>query len=198
MMSLEQQLQPTEKTHRTVFVIYGMGGMGKTQLAVQYARKHSVHYSAIIWVNGNSRGELHQSLLSFVSRIPSEQLPNDVVRVLHTNSQELSDEESISDIKDQMIQEAMRTWLSQKGNVNWLMIMDNVDTEKDYPDSAELAFSRILDAFPYGDNGSIIITTRLVQLKTMFARGMKLAKMSDADAKAMLQQKLNVEGKKAI
>lgn len=36
------------------FALYGMGGVGKTQLALQYANRHRKDYSAILWVASDS------------------------------------------------------------------------------------------------------------------------------------------------
>lgn len=193
---MEQELQPlqTETKRRTVFVVYGMGGMGKTQLAVQYARVHRAHYSAVIWVNGNSKAQLLESLLSFISRIPTEQIPLSLAAALRPNAQELSDDESVASVKYEVVEREFQRWLSQAGNSRWLMIVDNVDTEKEHPFSVELAFPRVLQMLPPGDNGSIIITTRLVELKAKFQRGIKLTQMNNTDAKAILQQKLSESG----
>lgn len=196
MSAIEHSLQPlaSEKNRRTVFVIHGMGGMGKTQLAVQYARKHRTHYSAIIWVNANSRAQLHQSLLSFLHRVPVEQLPSYLAAALKPNTQEVSEDESTTEVKYDVIEKEVQLWLSQLENSRWLMIVDNVDTEKERPFSAELAFPKVLQMFPPGDNGSIIITTRLVELKAKFQKGVKLTQMNHTDAKAILQQKLSEDG----
>ena len=58
-------LQSDPQGGRKIHVLHGLGGIGKTQLAIAYARKHQDVYSAIIWVNGNSKDTLFQSLAAF-------------------------------------------------------------------------------------------------------------------------------------
>jgi isopentenyl phosphate kinase len=36
---------------RKTVVVHGLGGMGKTQLALAYAQRHRDEYSAVLWVN---------------------------------------------------------------------------------------------------------------------------------------------------
>lgn len=69
MQRLEDYLHPktTDPTtpsppRRKVFVICGLGGMGKTQLAIEFARKHHSRYSAVFWLDGSSKDRLKQSL----------------------------------------------------------------------------------------------------------------------------------------
>ena len=55
-------IPPNAQDRRRIHVLYGLGGIGKTQLAIAYARKHHQRYSAMLWLNGNSRDRLVQSL----------------------------------------------------------------------------------------------------------------------------------------
>lgn len=57
MQQLEQffhPAQPSSGRRRQVFVVNGLGGIGKTQLAVEFARKHHWRYSAVLWLDGSS------------------------------------------------------------------------------------------------------------------------------------------------
>jgi adenylylsulfate kinase-like enzyme len=51
---MEKVLLPRSRMQmrRKVFVLYGLGGIGKTQLAVEFARKHQSTFSAIFWLDG--------------------------------------------------------------------------------------------------------------------------------------------------
>jgi hypothetical protein len=40
MTALEERLLPGASPRRKVFVLYGLGGIGKTQLAIKFARDH--------------------------------------------------------------------------------------------------------------------------------------------------------------
>ena len=70
MQQLELFFQPTlPRKGRSIFVVHGMGGMGKTQLCVRFARKYQEHFSAIFWLDGSSRDALVQSMANAASRV---------------------------------------------------------------------------------------------------------------------------------
>ena len=52
---------------RKIHVLHGLGGIGKTQLAIAYARKHKEIHSVILWLNGGSIDTLLQSLAAFAT-----------------------------------------------------------------------------------------------------------------------------------
>jgi len=47
---------------RRVAVLHGLGGIGKKQLMIEYAKRHRTEYSAIFWVN--SKDSIKQSLVA--------------------------------------------------------------------------------------------------------------------------------------
>ncbi|KAK6362476.1 hypothetical protein LTR81_028133, partial [Elasticomyces elasticus] len=53
---IEGSLQPSsnDRKRRSIFVVCGLGGIGKTQLVVEYARKHQHSYSGVFWLDGAS------------------------------------------------------------------------------------------------------------------------------------------------
>ncbi|KAI0967485.1 hypothetical protein F4678DRAFT_243760 [Xylaria arbuscula] len=52
-----------------VFVLHGMGGMGKTQIALQYTLKHMRDYVVTAWIQANSETSIHQSFLAIASSL---------------------------------------------------------------------------------------------------------------------------------
>lgn len=64
-----------EKKRRRIFVIHGMGGISKTQLCVEFVRKHKDDFDAIFWLDGTSKDALRQSLASAALRLPEGSLP---------------------------------------------------------------------------------------------------------------------------
>jgi hypothetical protein len=51
------------------FTLFGMGGVGKSEIAVQYARKHLQHYNAIFWVRADTDLSLRQSCLDIARKL---------------------------------------------------------------------------------------------------------------------------------
>ncbi|KAK3616780.1 hypothetical protein LTR22_026954 [Elasticomyces elasticus] len=81
---IEGSLQPSsnDRKRRSIFVVCGLGGIGKTQLVVEYARKHQHSYSGVFWLDGASRDQLRQSFLQVARRLPHEQLRPHIVAML--------------------------------------------------------------------------------------------------------------------
>ncbi|MCJ1466426.1 hypothetical protein MMC07_005045 [Pseudocyphellaria aurata] len=154
MNQLREALLPasTEDARRKVFVLHGLGGIGKTQLAVEFARKHQTSYTAIFWIDSSTKEKLRQNIGDLASRLPQ----NQVSEKIRCYSQE-----QCSDV-DKVVNEVLK-WLSQPLNNQWLLVFDNVDRE--FPTSSEdqEAFD-VRDYFPEADHGSILITSRLSSL----------------------------------
>ena len=85
----------------------GLGGIGKTQIAVQYAHQHRQDYQAVLW----ARAESHKTLTSsFVEIATLLDLPQ-------------------KDEQDQTLTvNAVKCWL--QNNNGWLLILDNADEPK--------------------------------------------------------------------
>ncbi|KAJ5281307.1 hypothetical protein N7478_006679 [Penicillium angulare] len=138
---------PTDSQARKVAVLHGLGGIGKTQLAVRFAREHKNNFSAIFWLNGKDRGTLLQSLSSFLPRLPGQALKNEA-----TNDEEL----------EQRAREVLK-WLEKDGNSRWLIIFDNIDQYSPVNSAVGDTYD-IGKFFPTVDHGSILITSRLPEL----------------------------------
>jgi MinD superfamily P-loop ATPase len=50
-------------------VLHGLGGIGKTQLAIEYARQHKEKYTAIFWLNANDEDSLRLSFRGIAQEI---------------------------------------------------------------------------------------------------------------------------------
>jgi tetratricopeptide (TPR) repeat protein len=84
--------------------LYGLGGIGKTQIAVEYAYRHKQEYSAVFWAFAESEQSL---ITSFI----------EIAHVLNLPVKDLADQA--------VIVGAVKRWLEQ--NEGWLLVFDNAD-----------------------------------------------------------------------
>jgi transcriptional regulator with XRE-family HTH domain/tetratricopeptide (TPR) repeat protein len=84
--------------------ISGLGGVGKTQVALEYAYRHIGDYQAVLWTRADSRDALVAGFLetAHAVNLPERDEPDQTVIVA-----------------------AVKGWLSQ--HTSWLLILDNAD-----------------------------------------------------------------------
>lgn len=129
---MREILRPDESTlEQRRLVLSGTGGMGKTQLAIAFAKRHRQEYDSVFWLNAASEATLKDSF-----RIAAEAIFN------------VQDAEGLP---DEQILIQIRRWLSDKQNTRWLLIFDNHDDPSQY---------HIERYYPYVSHGAIIVTTR--------------------------------------
>jgi len=84
--------------------ISGLGGIGKTQLALEYAYRHRQHYQAVLWTQADTRDALTSSFITLAQLLNlAEKNEQDVNRII----------------------EAVKRWLQRQSE--WLLILDNAD-----------------------------------------------------------------------
>jgi AAA ATPase domain len=137
-------------SRRTVF-LHGLGGVGKTQLTIAYAKRHKDNYSAVFWLNIKDEDSLRQSFAKAAKQI----MRDHSIRRL-----------SSVDIKENLdgVIDAVKEWLSLPNNTRWLMIYDNYDNPK-FPGNTDPAAVNIREFLPESYQGSVIITTRWSQVE---------------------------------
>ena len=76
MATLERVLLPRagSSQRQKVQVLHGLGGVGKTQLAVEFARRYHRQFSSVFWLDGRNEDSLKRSIASQASRIPAGQI----------------------------------------------------------------------------------------------------------------------------
>ena len=111
--------------------LHGLGGVGKTRLAIEYAWRHEADYSALLFVRADDPATLDAGLAALVGAevldLPEKEAPQDAIKI-----------------------EAVLRWL--EAHPNWLMILDNVDDEK-----AVAAVSKLMARLK---GGHVIVTAR--------------------------------------
>jgi tetratricopeptide (TPR) repeat protein len=84
--------------------LYGLGGVGKTQIAVEYAYRHKDEYTAVLWTFAGTEQSLRGGYA-------------DIAVLLNIPEKESQEQAKITD--------AVKNWLEQ--NMGWLLVLDNTD-----------------------------------------------------------------------
>lgn len=111
--------------------LYGASGIGKTQIALQYAHTYSKEYTLVWWINAENKLTIRRSILDLL--------------LLQGHSIENSDDESI--------QQAFRDYCTVHNG--WLLIYDNAEYE------TNIDYETLDSYFPEDiTKGDILITTQ--------------------------------------
>ncbi|KAF5521162.1 Nephrocystin-3 [Colletotrichum aenigma] len=173
--------------NRRIVVLYGLGGMGKTQTTIAYAKKYRHDYSAVIWLDASNATALKQSYQRVARQIASE-IPSIFNFQKAVHSRDLDEAMGI-----------VKRWLDERENNRWLMIYDNYDdvdfrtrdnskqtaqdavmgNEDDAGGPASKAYD-IRPYFPDTEHGAIFITTRSSSVGRL-GRSIQLGKLVDIE-----------------
>ena len=132
---------------RAAVVLHGLGGIGKTQLAIEYVRRHKEKHTAMFWLNANDEDSLRLSFRNIAQQVLK----------YHASTRVLSNVDLEGDL-DRVVN-AVRTWLDLQDNTRWLMVYDNYDNPRT-PSNSDRSTVDVRRYLPESDQGSIIITTR--------------------------------------
>lgn len=84
--------------------LFGLGGVGKTQIAVEYAYRHQDEYTAVLWSFGGTEQSVRGGYAAIATLL------------------DLPEKESTQQAK---VTDAVKSWLEQ--NTGWLLVLDNAD-----------------------------------------------------------------------
>jgi len=109
-----QHLHETLNAVNSVILTYapqaisGMGGIGKTQAAIEYAYRYSDDYETVLWVKADKRVNIRSDF-------------RDIAKELHLPEKE-------EKTPSRVVVKAVKDWLEK--NTKWLLIFDNADELK--------------------------------------------------------------------
>ncbi|KAA8622019.1 Kinesin [Pyrenophora tritici-repentis] len=192
MKSLELALLPRlyQSQSQRIYVLHGLGGIGKTQLTVKFAQLHNRRFSSVFWLDGRNEDILKRSIAGHANRIPQGQIA-ETSRTYAGNSS--------ADV-NAVVQDVL-AWLARPDNTAWLLIFDNVDREYS-ADSGDAHAYHVEDYFSMAQHGSILITTRLARLEQL-GESQQLGKVDEEQARKILETKYKkayniVEGQRLL
>ncbi|KAL4937603.1 hypothetical protein BDV06DRAFT_226801 [Aspergillus oleicola] len=147
---LEALTVPKMATSR--IALYGLGGVGKSQIAIEVAHRiYSEHHASIFWVSASSIHRFREGYSTIFDDFISSE----------------------SDTKcDKLV--AVKKWL-EKEHSKWTLIIDNADEtclfEPSGPSKQIEASQSILEYLPESQSGVILITTRNKSAAVKFTKG---------------------------
>jgi hypothetical protein len=169
------------ESNTNIVVVHGIGGVGKTQLVTEYAYRYKDYFSSIFWISGASNQSIELSMreglnrlwLQYQQRSSKDTSAYRLVNMffsndLHGQENTISSKSPTHPIETKVFLE----WLSLPKNENWLLIFDNVD---------DLETGDIRQYFPHSLQGNIIITSRRLELTTIY-NSVDLDVMDEIDA----------------
>lgn len=185
--SLRYEIKSKRKA-ATPLVIYGTGGVGKTQLVQEYAYAHADDFSSIIWVDAQSLYTAQNSFLRFLQKLihlharRSAVSPPPYTKIArHLRIADLVDGTGTIVFNETVVDRvvsAVREWLNRSGNTDWLLVFDNVD---------DLETFRVSDFFPNSLSGYVILTSRRPECSRL-GEGWELHTMEEQESITLLSQ----------
>ncbi|KAH6975384.1 hypothetical protein BKA56DRAFT_489658 [Ilyonectria sp. MPI-CAGE-AT-0026] len=179
-----QKLQQALGTSHRMATLFGLGGIGKTQIALAYV--HCLHEKhpevSVFWVYASSAERFRQSFRTIARecKIPGYDDPKVDVLIL------------------------VKGWLESDAREQWLMVIDNADDmdlffNSPSPGHAINTIARngdFADYIPSSKYGAIVVTTRNKQVGARLTKGLNLIEVKGMDEKestSLLQGKLEGE-----
>ena len=140
----------------TARVLSGLGGIGKTRLALEYAWLNGANYSARLFAGADTPVSLQTNLANLAQGT-----------VLNLPEQSETDELKKRD--------AVIHWLNR--NPGWLLILDNVDNKE--------AATAVSELIPKINGGHLLVTSRLSKIKNV-VNNLQVSELEAAAARDFL------------
>ncbi|KAF8446939.1 hypothetical protein BGX38DRAFT_615123 [Terfezia claveryi] len=180
--SLKQNVEEGKHTQNTI-VLYGTGGMGKTQLALEYIHQHYRDYSSVFWINAASDQttilgytQIMQRLIKHHAEFSEDY--SHIGRLLGMAGKlDFNGCFAVTQPSEaQYVVDAVKQWFALPENTNWLLVFDNLDD----PDLVDIE-----EYIPACNHGTVIITSRRRDLQ-QGRRGFEVQQMQPMEAIQLL------------
>ena len=169
---LEETLSAEQQPSRVA--IFGLGGVGKTQIALELAYRTQERYSecSIFWVPATNSESLQQAYLEIGRQLRISGL-----------------EQEQGDVK-----KLVQRYLSDESAGRWLLIFDNADDIDMWinRDGAKDASPGLINCLPQSNRGSLVFTTRSrkVAVKLVQQNVIEVLEMNEDLARQLLRKSL--------
>lgn len=159
-----------------VAIIYGTGGVGKTQLALEYARRQQQNYASLFWIDAHRPETVKASIGECVGHI-----------LAHYHLHGMTDSPRFAFLENEMeygtAEKAFFTWLGYEDNRPWLLVIDNLD------DLESVSLREILPSTKWG---SVLVTSRRSDLAVTWD-SIQIPVMDHDEAYELLVQSSNLK-----
>ncbi|RPB19149.1 hypothetical protein L211DRAFT_814727 [Terfezia boudieri ATCC MYA-4762] len=180
--SLKQNVEEGKHIQNTI-VLYGTGGMGKTQLALEYIYQYYKDYSSVFWINAATDQTTILGFTQIMQRLIQHhaEVSEDYSHIgrllgmagkLDSNGRFVITQAS----EAQYVVDAVKQWFALPENPNWLLVFDNLDD----PDLVDIE-----EYIPACNHGTVIITSRRRDLQ-QGRRGFEVQLMNPIEAIQLL------------
>jgi hypothetical protein len=130
-------------------VVQGMGGVGKTSLAIEYAHRYRNLYAGVCWCPAETRTDLLSALASLAVTLGATTAEEDDVEKPAPEEDDAEKSAAAEADVEKAAKAALRRLAEQRAT--WLLVYDNVTTPKDVTELLPSAGARVLITSRFSD-----------------------------------------------
>lgn len=160
---IKQALYPGIIPQQRSFLLHGLGGMGKTQTALQFIFESTSMFRSILWARAEDKTKLSQDFAEYAKELG----------LVKTLGKDL----------DYPVDTLLRWYESTKEP--WLVVFDGLDI----PDTTELR-KALRDFWPRGSAGAVLVTSRNRELMGTYTEDAECLNVLDKESSIELLMKL--------